>query len=127
VGLNEQEAQARGIRVECTRFELAELDRALVDAGATPPVGFVKVLTAPGKDRILGVTIVAPRAGDMLSEYVLAMRHGLGLKAILGTVHAYPTFAEANKYAAGAWQRAHAPQALLRLAKAFHAWRRGPA
>jgi pyruvate/2-oxoglutarate dehydrogenase complex dihydrolipoamide dehydrogenase (E3) component len=125
VGLNEQEAQARGVAYECTRFELADLDRALVEAGARPPVGFIKVLTVPGKDRIVGVTIVAPRAGDMLSEYVLAMRHGLGLKAVLGTVHAYPTFAEANKYVAGVWQRAHAPQRLLRWAKAFHAWRRG--
>jgi len=125
VGLNEQEAQAQGIRYEQTRFELADLDRALVDAGATAPAGFVKVLTVPGKDRILGVTIVAAQAGEMLSEYVLAMRHGLGLKAVLGTVHAYPTFSEANKYAAGAWQRAHTPQGLLRWAKAFHTWRRG--
>ena len=125
VGLNEQEAQARGVAYECTRFELADLDRALVEAGARPPVGFIKVLTVPDKDRIVGVTIVAPRAGDMLSEYGLAMRHGLGLKAVLGTVHAYPTFAEANKYVAGVWQRAHAPQRLLRWAKAFHAWRRG--
>jgi pyruvate/2-oxoglutarate dehydrogenase complex dihydrolipoamide dehydrogenase (E3) component len=125
VGLNEQEAQAQGIRYEQTRFELADLDRALVEAGATAPAGFVKVLTVPGKDRILGVTIVAAQAGEMLSEYVLAMRHGLGLKAVLGTVHAYPTFSEANKYAAGAWQRAHTPQGLLRWAKAFHTWRRG--
>jgi pyruvate/2-oxoglutarate dehydrogenase complex dihydrolipoamide dehydrogenase (E3) component len=125
VGLNEQEAQARGIRYKVTRFDLAELDRALTDAGSTPPTGFVKVLTIPGKDRILGATIVAPQAGDMLAEYVLAMRHGLGLKAILGTVHAYPTFAEANKYAAGAWQRAHVPKRLLAWARGFHAWRRG--
>ncbi len=125
VGLNEQEARAQGLRYEVTRFDLADLDRSLTDAGSTPPAGFVKVLTAPGKDRILGATIVAPQAGDMLAEYVLAMRHGLGLKAILGTVHAYPTFAEANKYAAGAWQRAHAPQRLLAWARAFHAWRRG--
>ena len=125
VGLNEQEAQAQGLRYEVTRFDLADLDRALTDAGSAPPAGFVKVLTAPGKDRILGATIVAPRAGEMLAEYVLAMRHGLGLKAILGTVHAYPTFAEANKYAAGAWQRAHVPKRLLAWARGFHAWRRG--
>jgi pyruvate/2-oxoglutarate dehydrogenase complex dihydrolipoamide dehydrogenase (E3) component len=97
----------------------------LAFAGSAPPTGFVKVLTAPGKDRILGATIVAPQAGDMLAEYVLAMRHGLGLKAILGTVHAYPTFAEANKYAAGAWQGAHVPKRLLAWARGFHAWRRG--
>jgi pyruvate/2-oxoglutarate dehydrogenase complex dihydrolipoamide dehydrogenase (E3) component/uncharacterized membrane protein YdjX (TVP38/TMEM64 family) len=125
VGLNEREARAQGVRYEVTRFDLADLDRALTDAGSTPPTGFVKVLTVPGKDRILGATIVAPQAGEMLAEYVLAMRHGLGLKAILGTVHAYPTFAEANKYAAGAWQRGHAPQRLLDLARVFHAWRRG--
>jgi len=125
VGLNEQEAQAKGITYEATRFDLADLDRALCDAGSAPPTGFVKVLTAPGKDRILGVTIVAPQAAEMLAEYVLAMRHGLGLKAVLATVHAYPTFSEANKYVAGAWQRAHAPRVLLRLARAFHAWRRG--
>ena len=125
VGLNEQEAQAKGIAYEATRFDLADLDRALCDAGSAPPTGFVKVLTAPGKDRILGVTIVAPQAAEMLTEYVLAMRHGLGLKAVLGTVHAYPTLSEANKYVAGAWQRAHAPRVLLRLARAFHAWRRG--
>jgi len=125
VGLNEQEALDQGLRFEVTRFDLADLDRALTDAGSAPPTGFVKVLTAPGKDRILGATIVAPQAGDMLAEYVLAMRHGLGLKAILGTVHAYPTFAEANKYAAGAWQRAHVPKRLLAWARGFHAWRRG--
>ncbi len=125
VGLNEQDAQARGLRYEVTRFDLADLDRALTDAGSTPPSGFVKVLTTPGKDRILGATIVAAHAGDMLAEYVLAMRHGLGLKAILGTVHAYPTFAEANKYAAGAWQRAHVPKRLMAWARVFHAWRRG--
>ncbi len=125
LGLNEQEAQAQGVRYELTRFDLADLDRALTDAGSAPPTGFVKVLTVPGKDRILGATIVAPQAGDMLAEYVLAMRHRLGLKAILATVHAYPTFAEANKYAAGAWQRAHAPKRLLAWARGFHAWRRG--
>jgi pyruvate/2-oxoglutarate dehydrogenase complex dihydrolipoamide dehydrogenase (E3) component/uncharacterized membrane protein YdjX (TVP38/TMEM64 family) len=125
VGLNEQDAQAQGVRYEVTRFDLADLNRALTDVGSTRPLGFVKVLTVPGKDRILGATIVAPQAGEMLAEYVLAMRHGLGLKAILGTVHAYPTFAEANKYAAGAWQRGHAPQRLLDLARVFHAWRRG--
>lgn len=125
VGLNEQEAQTQGLAYQVTRFDLADLDRALCDAGNTPPTGFVKVLTPPGQDRILGVSIVAPQAADMLAEYVLAMRHGLGLKAILGTVHAHPTFVEANKHAAGAWQRSHVPQWLLRLARAFHAWRRG--
>jgi pyruvate/2-oxoglutarate dehydrogenase complex dihydrolipoamide dehydrogenase (E3) component len=85
----------------------------------------VKVLTVPGKDRILGVTIVGAHAGDLLAEYVLAMKHGLGLNKILGTIHTYPTMAEANKYAAGEWKRAHAPQGLLRWVERFHAWRRG--
>jgi hypothetical protein len=125
VGLNEQEAQAKGLAYEVTRFDLAELDRALCDAGKAPPTGFVKLLTASGTDRLLGATIVAPAASEMLPEYVLAMRHGLGLKAILGTVHAYPTYNEANKYAAGVWQRAHVPKRLLALARAFHTWRRG--
>ena len=125
VGLNEQEAQAQGVPFEVTRFDLADLDRALCDTGNTPPTGFVKVLTPPSKDRILGVSIAAPQAAEMLAEYVLAMRHSLGLKAVLGTVHAYPTFTEANKYAAGAWQKAHVPRRLLALARAFHAWRLG--
>ena len=122
VGLNEQEAKASHTPFELTQFDLADLDRAMVD-GQTR--GFVKVLTVPGKDTILGVTLVGHHAGDLLAEYVLAMKHGLGLNKILGTVHSYPTFSEANKYAAGVWQRAHAPQRLLTLAKHFHAWRRG--
>ncbi len=85
----------------------------------------MKVLTVPGKDRILGVTIVGEHAGDLLAEYVLAMKHGIGLNKILGTIHTYPTLAEANKYAAGNWKRAHAPQALLAWVERFHAWRRG--
>ena len=122
VGLNEREAQAQGTAFELTRFPLAELDRAIVD-GAT--AGFVKVLTVPGRDRILGVTIVGAHAAELLAEYVLAMKHGLGLNKILGTVHSYPTFAEANKSAAGAWRRAHQPQRLLAWVARWHAWRRG--
>jgi pyruvate/2-oxoglutarate dehydrogenase complex dihydrolipoamide dehydrogenase (E3) component len=122
VGLSEAEARERGIAFELTRYDLAELDRAIADGTAR---GFVKVLTVPGKDRILGVTIVGEHAGDLLAEYVLAMRHGLGLNKVLGTIHTYPTLAEANKYAAGEWKRAHAPQALLRWVERYHAWRRG--
>lgn len=122
VGLNEREAQAQGVACEVTRFDLAELDRAIAE-GATS--GFVKVLTVPGKDRILGATIVGAQAAELLAEYVLAMQHGLGLNKILGTVHSYPTLAEANKYAAGQWRRAHQPEALLRWAQRFHTWRRG--
>jgi pyruvate/2-oxoglutarate dehydrogenase complex dihydrolipoamide dehydrogenase (E3) component/uncharacterized membrane protein YdjX (TVP38/TMEM64 family) len=122
VGLNEQEAQAQGIAYEVTKYGIDDLDRAIADSEAH---GFVKVLTVPGKDRILGVTIVGSHAGDLLAEYVLAMNHGLGLNKILGTIHTYPTMAEANKYAAGEWKRAHAPQKLLAWVKKFHDWRRG--
>ncbi len=121
VGLSESEAKEQKIEHEVTRYDFAELDRAITD-GMTR--GFVKVLTVPGKDRILGVTIVGEHAGDLLAEYVLAMKHGLGLNKILGTIHTYPTLAEANKYAAGEWKRAHAPQTLLRWAERYHAWER---
>jgi pyruvate/2-oxoglutarate dehydrogenase complex dihydrolipoamide dehydrogenase (E3) component/uncharacterized membrane protein YdjX (TVP38/TMEM64 family) len=122
VGLNEIEAKERGIPHEITVYGMDDLDRAIADGEAH---GFVKVLTVPGKDRILGVTIVGEHAADLIAEYVLAMRHGIGLNKILGTIHIYPTLAEANKYAAGAWKRAHAPQKLLAWAERFHAWRRG--
>ena len=122
VGLNEQQARAQGIACEVTRFELAELDRAIADEATE---GFVKVLTEPGRDRILGVTIVGAQAGDLIAEYVLAMRHGLGLNKILQTIHIYPTLAEANKYAAGAWKRAHLPERLLRWVEAYHQRQRG--
>lgn len=122
VGLSEDEAKARGVAHEVTTYHLHELDRAIADSATT---GFVKVLTPPGKDRILGVTIVANHAGELLAEYVLAMKHGLGLNKILGTIHTYPTMAEANKFAAGAWKRAHAPQRLLAWVGRYHDWRRG--
>jgi pyruvate/2-oxoglutarate dehydrogenase complex dihydrolipoamide dehydrogenase (E3) component len=122
VGLNELEAKEKGIAFEVTKYGIDDLDRAIADSAAH---GWVKVLTAPGKDKILGVTIVGLHAGDLLAEYVLAMRHGLGLNKILGTIHTYPTLAEANKYAAGEWKRAHAPQGLLRWVQRLHDWRRG--
>ena len=122
VGLSEEEARAEGVAYEVTRFPMDDLDRAIAD-GST--AGFVKVLTQPGRDRILGVTIVGESAGDLLAEYVLAMRHGLGLNKILGTIHSYPTLAEANKYAAGAWKQAHAPERLLAWLRRYHAWKRG--
>ena len=122
VGLNEQEAKEKGIAYEVVKYGLDDLDRAIADSEAH---GFVKVLTVPGKDKILGVTIVGTHAGDLLAEYVLAMRHGLGMNKILGTIHTYPTLAEANKYAAGEWKRAHQPKALLEWVKKFHDWRRG--
>jgi pyruvate/2-oxoglutarate dehydrogenase complex dihydrolipoamide dehydrogenase (E3) component/uncharacterized membrane protein YdjX (TVP38/TMEM64 family) len=121
VGLNEQEAKEKGIAVEVTRYGLDDLDRAIADSAAE---GWVKVLTVPGKDTILGVTIVGVHAGDLLAEYVLAMKHGLGLNKILGTIHTYPTLSEANKYAAGEWKRAHQPHKLLEWVGKFHAWRR---
>jgi pyruvate/2-oxoglutarate dehydrogenase complex dihydrolipoamide dehydrogenase (E3) component/uncharacterized membrane protein YdjX (TVP38/TMEM64 family) len=122
VGLNEQEAKAQGIAYEVTRYGIDDLDRALADSEAR---GWVKVLTVPGKDRILGVTIVGTHAADLLAEYVLAMKHGLGLNKILGTIHTYPTWSEANKYAAGEWKRAHAPQRLLAWVKKYHDFKRG--
>jgi len=126
VGLNEQDALTQGVAFEVTRYRLDDLDRAICDDGPyRQPQGFVKVLTIPGKDRILGVTIVGAHAGDLLAEYVLAMKHGLGLNKILGTIHTYPTLAEANKYAAGEWKRAHAPQGLLAWVKKYHDWKRG--
>ncbi|PWF44036.1 FAD-dependent oxidoreductase [Massilia glaciei] len=121
VGLSEAEALAQGIDVEVTRYDIEELDRAITDQVAH---GFVKVLTQKGSDKILGAAIVAEHAGDMMAEYVLAMKHGIGLNKILGTIHIYPTMAEANKFAAGQWKRAHAPQRLLAFAARFHRWRR---
>ncbi|MEO8999281.1 MAG: FAD-dependent oxidoreductase [Rhodanobacter sp.] len=122
VGLNEREAKEQDIAYEITRYELDELDRAITE---DRPQGFIKLLTPPGKDRILGVTIVGAHAGEMLAEFVLAMRHGLGLNKILGTIHAYPTWVEANKYAAGNWKKAHAPERVLGALARYHAWRRG--
>jgi len=122
VGLNETEAREKGVAHEITIYGIDDLDRAIADEEAH---GFVKVLTVPGKDKILGVTIVGEHAGDLIAEYVAAMKHGLGLNKILGTIHIYPTLAEANKYAAGNWKRAHAPQGLLRVLERIHAWRRG--
>lgn len=122
VGLNETEARALGIAFEVTKYGLDDLDRAIAD-GADH--GFVKVLTVAGKDRILGATIVGEHAAELLAEFVLAMKHGLGLGKILGTIHTYPSFAEANKYVAGEWKRAHAPQRMLRWLERHHAWLRG--
>jgi len=122
VGLNETEAKERGIACEVTSYDVGELDRAIVDEAAH---GRVKVLTAAGSDRILGATVAAEHAGEIISEFVTAMRHGLGLNKILGTIHVYPTFAEANKYAAGAWKKAHAPERTLARLQKLHAWMRG--
>ncbi|MBC7446032.1 MAG: FAD-dependent oxidoreductase, partial [Polaromonas sp.] len=121
VGLSEAEANAQNIAFEVTKYGIDELDRAIADSAAN---GFVKVLTVPGKDRILGVTIVGQHAGDLLAEYVLAMRHGLGLNKILSTIHTYPTMSEANKYAAGEWKRAHLPRRLLAWVRRYHDWKR---
>jgi pyruvate/2-oxoglutarate dehydrogenase complex dihydrolipoamide dehydrogenase (E3) component len=122
VGLNETEARERGVAYEVTTYGVDELDRAIVDEAAH---GKVKILTAPGSDRVLGATVAAEHAGEIISEFVTAMRHGLGLNKILGTIHIYPTFAEANKYAAGAWKKAHAPERLLARIGRLHAWLRG--
>jgi pyruvate/2-oxoglutarate dehydrogenase complex dihydrolipoamide dehydrogenase (E3) component len=122
VGLNETEAREKGVPYEVTTYGIDDLDRAIADGDAH---GFVKVLTVPGKDRILGATLVGAHAGDLIVEFIAAMKHGIGLNRILGTIHIYPTLAEANKYAAGNWKKAHAPQRILRGLEKFHAWRRG--
>jgi pyruvate/2-oxoglutarate dehydrogenase complex dihydrolipoamide dehydrogenase (E3) component len=122
VGLNETDANAQHIAYECTRYDLDDLDRAIAEDAAH---GFIKVLTAPGRDRILGVSIVGTHAGELLAEFVLAMRHGIGLNKILGTIHVYPTWNEAVKFSAGQWKRAHAPTRLLRWVQRYHTWRRG--
>lgn len=122
VGLNETEAREQGIDYEVTTFGIDDLDRAIADGEAH---GMIKVLTVPGKDRILGVTITGDHAGDLIAEYVAAMKHKIGLNKILGTIHIYPTLAEANKYVAGEWKRAHAPQGLLEWVKRYHSWQRG--
>jgi len=122
VGLNELEAKEKGVAYELTRYGIDDLDRAIADEEAH---GMVKVLTVPGKDTILGVTIVGEHAGDLIAEYIAAMKHDFGLNDILGTIHIYPTLAEANKYAAGEWKKAHAPQALLRVVERLHTWMRG--
>jgi pyruvate/2-oxoglutarate dehydrogenase complex dihydrolipoamide dehydrogenase (E3) component/uncharacterized membrane protein YdjX (TVP38/TMEM64 family) len=121
VGHNALSAKAAGLAYEVVRYDLAHLDRALAE-GANR--GFVKLLVVPGKDRLLGATIVAANAGELLAELVLAMKHGLGLNKLLGTIHAYPTLAEANKYAAGEWKKAHKPERLLGWLERYHAWRR---
>jgi pyruvate/2-oxoglutarate dehydrogenase complex dihydrolipoamide dehydrogenase (E3) component len=122
VGLNEIEADEKKIPYEITLYGLNDLDRAIADGSAH---GLVKVLTVPGGDKVLGATIVGEHAGELIVEFIAAMRHGFGLNKILGTIHIYPTFAEANKYAAGAWKRAHAPQGLLKWVEKYHAWMRG--
>ncbi len=123
VGINEREAAEQGIAVEVTRYDLDDLDRAIAESETK---GFVKILTpAGGKDKVLGVTIVGAHAGELIAEYVLAMKHGLGLNKILGTIHAYPTMVEANKFAAGNWKKAHKPEGLLRWVERYHGWMRG--
>jgi dihydrolipoamide dehydrogenase len=121
VGLNEKDAKEQGIPYEVATYGIDDLDRAIADGENK---GYVKVLTPPGKDKILGVTIVGYHAGDLITEYVLAMKHGLGLNKILGTIHIYPTMSEANKYAAGIWKKDHAPTGLLNFIQKLHTWRR---
>ncbi|MGB4100869.1 MAG: dihydrolipoyl dehydrogenase [Alphaproteobacteria bacterium] len=121
VGINEKDAKEKNIPYEVTIYGIDDLDRAIADSEAH---GFVKVLTVPGKDKILGVTIVGTHAGDIIPEFIIAMKHGLGLNKILGTIHIYPTLGEANKYAAGVWRKAHVPELGLKIVEKFHAWRR---
>ena len=122
VGLSEAEAQEKGVAYEVTRYGLDDLDRAIAES---EDYGFIKILTPPGKDKILGVVVVSAHAGEILAEFTLAMKHGLGLNKILGTIHPYPTWNESAKYAAGEWKRAHAPEGVLKLLEKLHGWRRG--
>ena len=122
MGLNEAEAKRLGIDYEVSTYSMQELDRAITE-GATD--GMLKVLTAPGRDRILGATIVSEHAGESLAEITLAMKQGIGLNKLLGTIHAYPTWSEANKYVAGEWKRQHAPERVLKWLERYHSWRRG--
>ena len=122
VGLNEREAAEQRIDVEVTTYDLSDLDRAIADGNAN---GLVKVLTAPGTDRILGATILGPQAGELLTEFVTAMKHNLGLNKILAIIHSYPTLSEANKYVAGEWKRKHVPQRLLVWVEKYYRWKLG--
>ncbi|MDX1694721.1 MAG: mercuric reductase [Ketobacteraceae bacterium] len=122
VGLNELEAKEKNISCEVTTYGIDDLDRAICEEEAH---GFVKVLTRPGKDKILGVTIVGHHAGDLIAEFVLAMKHGIGLNKILGTIHIYPTWNEANRYVAGEWKQKNKPEFALKLLEKYHNWRRG--
>ena len=122
VGLSEAEAREQGVAYEVTRYGLDDLDRAIAES---EDHGFIKVLTPPGKDKILGVVVVGSHAAEILAEFTLAMKHGLGLNKILGTIHPYPTWNESAKYAAGEWKRAHAPEGILKLLEKLHGWRRG--
>lgn len=122
VGLNEDQARTQNIACEVTRYELKDLDRAIADGEAR---GFIKVLTEPGRDRILGATIVGHHASELINEFVLAMKHGLGLGKILGTIHIYPTLGEGNKFVAGEWRKARKPEGLLRWVERYHRWNRG--
>lgn len=122
VGLNEQEAKAQHIAYDVTHYGIDDLDRAIADSEAH---GFVKILTKPGSDKILGVTIIGSNAGEMIAEYVLAMKYNLGLNKILSTIHIYPTMAEANKYVAGEWKQKNKPEAALKWLERYFTWRRG--
>ncbi|HEX3062824.1 MAG TPA: FAD-dependent oxidoreductase, partial [Usitatibacter sp.] len=124
VGLNETEAKEKKIPYEATVYGIDDLDRAIADGAAE---GMLKVLTRPGSDRILGATIAGEHAGEILAEIVAAMRHGVGLNGILSTIHAYPTVAEANKYAAGAWRRSRVTRGQMALASRYNDWTRGDA
>jgi len=122
VGMTEAEARRGSVAYEVTRFELRDFDRAIIE---DETAGFIKVLTARGKDRIIGVSVVAARAGDILAEFTLAMENGLGLKAVLKTIHPYPGWTDAAKGTALAWRRAHVSAWVTRASAQFMRWRRG--
>ncbi|RLA55499.1 MAG: pyridine nucleotide-disulfide oxidoreductase, partial [Gammaproteobacteria bacterium] len=121
-GLSESEARERNIAYEVTRYDIDDLDRAIADSEAH---GFVKVLTEPGRDRILGAVVVGYHAAELINEFVLAMKHGIGLNKILATIHIYPTLSESNKFLAGEWRKARKPERVLGWAGRYHRWNRG--
>ncbi|MFT7683679.1 MAG: dihydrolipoamide dehydrogenase [Moritella dasanensis] len=121
VGLSENEAQQAQLDYQVTKYAIDDLDRAITDSETK---GFVKVITAGNSDKILGVTIVASHAGELLAEYTLAMKYKLGLNKVLGTIHPYPTMSEANKYVAGNWKRNNSPEKLLAWVAKFHRYMR---
>jgi len=121
VGLNETEAKKKNVPYKIFEYSFSELDRAITDGD---DYGFMRVLVKPGKDTILGVTIAGSRASDLIAEFVLAMKYGLGLSKILSTIHLYPSYPEANKALAGVWKKQTAPRWVFPLLKRYHALRR---
>jgi pyruvate/2-oxoglutarate dehydrogenase complex dihydrolipoamide dehydrogenase (E3) component len=121
VGMYEKEAQEKGLDVETYTYTLDEVDRAILDG---EDEGFARVHIQKGTDKILGATIVAAHAGEMISEFSVAMKTGAGAKAIAGTIHPYPTQAEVNKKVINLWRKAHFTQRTREFLIKLFAWMR---